>query len=59
MGGRGGGCELLVVSEGRGEVVNAAPALRFRLHDATNAGQMVGQGRQLLQSCNWLHVQLF
>ena len=50
-GGRGGGgrpCELLALSGGRRHVVNAAPALHLRLHDATTAGYMVGQGRQHL-----------
>ena len=46
------------MSGGRGQVVNAAQSLHLRPQDATTAGQMVGQGRQHLQCCNWLQVQL-
>ena len=45
------------MSEGPGQVANAAPALHLRFQDATTASQMVGQGRQHLQCCNWLQVQ--
>ena len=57
-GGGGGAHELLAVGGGSGQAVNAAPALHLHLSDATTAGQMVGQGRQHLQCCNWLQVQL-
>ena len=57
-GGGGGTHELLAVSWGRGQVVNAAPALNLPLQDATTAGQMVGHIRQHLRCCHWLQVQL-
>ena len=59
LGGWGGGVhELLAVSGGRGQVVNAASALNLRLEDATTVGKMVGQGRPHLWCCNWLQMQL-
>ena len=64
VGGWGGGgasnsgYKLLAVSRGQVLVVNAALALHLHVQNATTAGQMVGQGRQQLQCCNGLQVQL-
>ena len=52
------GCKLLAVRGGRRHVIHAALALESRLEYPTAAGHMVGQGRQHLQCCSPLQVQL-